>query len=52
MFVDPDNTNIAAIRAYEKVGFKKVSEQLDTGEVWMLKNFKNQLVLAHLAHIK
>jgi aminoglycoside 6'-N-acetyltransferase len=36
IFADPDLGNIAAIKAYEKAGFKKVSEQKDTNEVWML----------------
>lgn len=36
VFADPENTNIAAIRAYEKVGFKKSKKQPGTGEVWML----------------
>jgi hypothetical protein len=36
IFADPDSRNIAAVKCYEKAGFKKVSEQEDTGEVWML----------------
>lgn len=36
VFADPDLENVAAIRAYEKAGFKKVLEQNDTEEVWML----------------
>lgn len=36
IFADPDLGNIAAIKAYEKAGFKKVSEQKDSNEVWML----------------
>jgi aminoglycoside 6'-N-acetyltransferase len=36
IFVDPDSNNIATIKCYEKAGFKKVVEQKDTGEVWML----------------
>lgn len=36
-FADPDIDNIAAILAYEKAGFKKVQEHLDTHEWWMLK---------------
>ena len=38
IFADPDSNNVAAIKAYEKAGFKKVSEQEDRGEVWMLKD--------------
>jgi aminoglycoside 6'-N-acetyltransferase len=38
VFVDPDATNIAAIRAYEKAGFKIIQE-VDNGKVtWMIKN--------------
>ena len=37
IFADPDNNNVAAVKCYEKAGFKKVLEQEDTGEVWMLK---------------
>jgi RimJ/RimL family protein N-acetyltransferase len=36
IFVDPESTNLAAIRAYEKAGFKKIKEQPDTGEIWMI----------------
>lgn len=36
IFADPDLENIAAIKSYEKSGFKKLAEQKDTGEVWML----------------
>lgn len=38
IFADPDSNNLAAIKCYEKAGFKKVSEQADTGEVWMIKD--------------
>ena len=38
IFADPDSNNIAAIKCYERAGFKKVSEQADTGEVWMIKD--------------
>jgi aminoglycoside 6'-N-acetyltransferase len=38
IFADPDSSNIAAIKCYEKAGFKKVSEQQDTKDVWMLKD--------------
>jgi RimJ/RimL family protein N-acetyltransferase len=41
IFSDPDSKNIAAIRAYEKAGFKKIAEYPDTGETWMLKNMTN-----------
>ncbi len=36
VFADPENTNIVAIRAYEKVGFKKSTKKPGTGEVWMI----------------
>jgi RimJ/RimL family protein N-acetyltransferase len=37
IFADPDNNNFAAIRAYEKAGFKKIGLQQDTNELWMIK---------------
>jgi RimJ/RimL family protein N-acetyltransferase len=37
IFADPESVNLAAIRAYEKAGFKKTKEQPDTGEVWMIR---------------
>lgn len=37
IFVDPDINNIVAIKTYEKAGFKKIKEHLDTNEVWMIK---------------
>ncbi|WP_316355143.1 GNAT family N-acetyltransferase [Candidatus Trichorickettsia mobilis] len=38
IFADPENTNFAAIRAYEKAGFKKSTKQPSTGgEVWMIR---------------
>jgi len=36
VFVEPDSNNIAAIRVYEKVGFKKIFQKQDTKELWML----------------
>jgi aminoglycoside 6'-N-acetyltransferase len=33
VFADPDSANLAAIRAYEKAGFKKIKAQSDTGEI-------------------
>ncbi|WP_371254333.1 nucleotidyltransferase domain-containing protein [Orientia tsutsugamushi] len=38
IFADPDSNNVAAVKCYERAGFKKVSEQADTGEVWMIKD--------------
>lgn len=38
IFTDPDSSNIAAIKCYEKAGFKRILEQEDTKEVWMLKD--------------
>lgn len=38
VFADPESTNITAIRAYEKAGFKKNSVQPDTGEIWMVRD--------------
>lgn len=37
VFVDPESANIAAIRAYEKAGFRKFTEQPDVGEIWMIR---------------
>lgn len=37
IIVDPDMDNLAAIKTYEKAGFKKTKEHIDTNEVWMLK---------------
>ena len=37
VFVDPDTTNLGAIRAYEKVGFRKAKEQSGIGELWMIR---------------
>jgi RimJ/RimL family protein N-acetyltransferase len=43
IFTDPDSNNTAAIKCYEKAGFKKIAKQKDTGEVWMLwENLKQQ----------
>jgi RimJ/RimL family protein N-acetyltransferase len=36
IFVDPDPSNIAAIKCYEKAGFRQVPEQKNTTEIWML----------------
>jgi RimJ/RimL family protein N-acetyltransferase len=38
IFADPDINNVVAVKCYERAGFKKVSEQADTGEVWMIKD--------------
>jgi RimJ/RimL family protein N-acetyltransferase len=37
VFADPERTNVAAIRSYEKAGFKKAITQPDTNEVWLLR---------------
>jgi RimJ/RimL family protein N-acetyltransferase len=37
LFADTDINNHIAIKAYEKCGFKKISIQHDTNEVWMIK---------------
>ena len=42
IFADPDINNVVAVKCYERAGFKKVSEQADTGEVWML--LKNKVL--------
>ena len=39
VLADPENTNHAAIKAYEKAGFKKIVEYPDVGEVWMIKSY-------------
>lgn len=36
VFVDPRSTNLAAIRSYEKAGFKKIKDQSDTDVIWMI----------------
>lgn len=38
IFADPDINNVVAVKCYERAGFKKVSEQADIGEVWMIKD--------------
>lgn len=42
IFADPDMKNVAAIKSYEKAGFKNFSIHKDTGEVWML--WENKVV--------
>ena len=42
IFADPDSNNVAAVKCYEKAGVKKVSEQEDTGEAWMLKDLSSR----------
>ncbi|HQS84696.1 MAG: hypothetical protein B7Y25_07205 [Alphaproteobacteria bacterium 16-39-46] len=37
IFVDPDHRNVAALRTYEKAGFKKVEENLESGKILMVK---------------
>ena len=37
IFVDPDITNLGAIRAYEKAGFRKAKEQGGIDELWMIR---------------
>ena len=36
VFADPEIGNSGAIKAYEKAGFKKIRENGDIGDVWML----------------
>lgn len=36
IFVDPEKENSAAIKMYEKVGFKKIRDDKSSDEVWML----------------
>ena len=38
VFADPEKTNYAAIRAYEKAGFEKAHLQPNNKNVWMIKN--------------
>jgi RimJ/RimL family protein N-acetyltransferase len=40
VFADPDVSNIRAIRAYEKAGFKVLQDQPVVVEVWMMKDMK------------
>jgi RimJ/RimL family protein N-acetyltransferase len=42
IFADPDKNNVAAIKCYEKAGFKKVSEHEETRETWMLKDLSSR----------
>ncbi len=42
VFADPDKNNLSAIRAYEKAGFKKIKEQADTGEIWMIRELREE----------
>lgn len=49
IFADPERTNFAAIRAYEKAGFKKLSLQPDTNELWMIKQ-KNTYIIYLFGH--
>ncbi len=37
VFVDPDAANMAAIKAYEKSGFRKMKDQKGIGEIWMIR---------------
>lgn len=37
IFADPETTNIAAIKAYEKAGFIKIMEHQEINEIWMLR---------------
>ena len=39
-FADPEIDNLAAIRTYEKAGFKRIHENYDTKEVWMIKDLE------------
>lgn len=39
-FVDPGSSNIAAIRAYEKAGFKKVKQVQESKVIWMINIHK------------
>lgn len=36
-FVYPDSDNIAAVRTYEKVGFKRIETRSDDKVIWMLR---------------
>lgn len=51
IFADPDSTNIAAIRAYEKAGFVKVTSQPITGEIWMIREQLNNTMLETLNNL-
>lgn len=44
VFTDPDSSNIAAIKCYEKVGFKKIANQGNVSEVRMLKQNKPTII--------
>jgi RimJ/RimL family protein N-acetyltransferase len=47
IFLDPEIHNIAAIKCYQKAGFKKFAQQQDTKEVWMLKRVKKVRLSDH-----
>ena len=47
IFADPALDNMAAIKCYQKAGFKKIAEQEDTKEVWMLKRLKKVRLSDH-----
>ncbi len=40
IFAGPNSNNVAAIKAYEQAEFKRVSEQQDTGEAWIINNLE------------
>jgi RimJ/RimL family protein N-acetyltransferase len=42
IFADPDKENLAAIRTYEKAGFRKIQDQEDTKEIWMVKKLNKK----------
>jgi len=55
IFVNPDKNNQAAIKTYEKAGFKKIKENQDSSEIFMIllqtsaiSNFIKQLELSLL----
>lgn len=41
-FVDPESSNLAAIKTYENAGFTKASKQEDAKEVWMIKDLSSR----------
>jgi len=42
ILVDPHKDNIAAIKAYQKCGFKEIARHEPIEEIWMIKKIKQK----------